>query len=207
MDASKLLSSASIVPVVVIDDADKAIPLAECLYKAGLSIIEVTLRTPAALESIHRITTSVPEMIVGAGSVQHQRQINSLQQAGVQFIVSPGGTDDLIEAAVAAKMPFVPGAATPTEMIKLYQHGYILQKFFPAELAGGQAYLEAVSGPLPEIRFMPTGGITPELALTYLKLNNVSCIGGSWITPAELLKVGNFEAISKLAVAASTINR
>ncbi|MDH3611755.1 MAG: bifunctional 4-hydroxy-2-oxoglutarate aldolase/2-dehydro-3-deoxy-phosphogluconate aldolase [Gammaproteobacteria bacterium] len=205
MDASKLLAGAKIVPVVVIDDVDKAVALAECLVAAGLRIIEVTLRTAAGLEAIERIVDTVPTMIVGAGSIRSVDQVDAVMQAGARFGVAPGATGRLLNTVDRAGLPFVPGAATASEMMRLLQRGYTLQKFFPAELAGGIPFLKAVAAPVPEIRFMPTGGISAELAPDYLALNNVAAVGGSWITPQGLIETGDFEAIARLAADAAQL--
>ena len=198
MDASNLLADRKIVPVVVLASADVAVPLAEALLEAGLGAIEVTLRTDDALQGIERIAKFVPGMIVGAGSLRRPEQFAEIAAAGARFAVSPGSSQQLLDAAAKYEMPFIPGAATPSEMIALLEHGYQLQKFFPAELAGGRPFLKAVGAPLPEVRFMPTGGVTPENALDYLKLDNVACVGGSWITPVDLQSNGDFDAIRKI---------
>jgi len=205
MDASKLLAGATIVPVVVIDDVDKAVPLAECLIDAGLDIIEVTLRTETALEAIERIADFVPAMIVGAGSIRATEQVEAVVKAGAKFGVAPGATGRLLNTVNRAGLPFVPGAATPSEMMRLLQRGYTLQKFFPAELAGGIPFLKAVAAPIPEVRFIPTGGIKADTAADYLALKNVASVGGSWIAPVELMNAGDFEAISRLAADAAQL--
>ena len=205
MDATNLFTGVRIVPVVVIDDVEIAIPLAESLLDGGLNVIEVTLRTEAGLASIERIASKVPSMIVGAGSIRSLAHLDAVIEAGAKFGVSPGSTDGLLEAASAAGFPFIPGAITPSEMMHLLQQGYRLQKFFPAEPAGGCATLKAVSAPLPEISFMPTGGISAATASDYLALDNVRAIGGSWITPPDLLRAGNFSAISRLAKDAASL--
>ncbi len=205
MDATNLFTGVRIVPVVVIDDVELAIPMAECLLDAGLNVIEVTLRTEAGLASIERIASKVPSMIVGAGSIRSLAHLDAVIEAGAKFGVSPGSTDGLLEAASAAGFPFIPGAITPSEMMHLLQQGYRLQKFFPAELAGGCAMLKAVSAPRPEISFMPTGGISAATASDYLALDNVRAIGGSWITPPDLLRAGDFSAISRLAKDAASL--
>lgn len=199
MDAGKLLSPFRIVPVVVIRDVDTAVPLAATLAAAGLGAIEVTLRTPAALEALQRIAAEVPAILPGAGSVRTPAQMQQAQAAGAQFCVSPGSSAALLDAARDQQMAFVPGAVTATEMIALLEAGYTLQKFFPAELAGGVAMLRAVGAPLPEVRFFPTGGISTNNAREYLALANVSCIGGSWLAPAASLASGDFDAIAQLA--------
>ena len=205
MDTTNLFTGVRIVPVVVIDDVEIAIPLAESLLDGGLNVIEVTLRTEAGLASIERIASKVPSMIVGAGSIRSLAHLDAVIEAGAKFGVSPGTTDGLLGAASAAGFPFIPGAITPSEMMHLLQQGYRLQKFFPAELAGGCAMLKAVSAPLPEISFMPTGGISVATASDYLALDNVRAIGGSWITPPDLLRAGNFSAISRLAKDAASL--
>lgn len=205
MDASTLLSGIRIVPVVVIDDVATAVPLAETLCDNGLMAVEVTLRTPAALEAIEQIAAQVPQALVGAGSVRGADQFARIADAGARFAVSPGSTDELLSEAAKRGMPLVPGAVTATEMMRLYAAGYTLQKFFPAELAGGLAVLKAVSAPLPEIRFFPTGGITPALASDYLAFDRVVCLGGSWVAPARLLARHDFAAIGKLALEAAQL--
>jgi len=195
MDASKLLVGSKIVPVVVLTSADVAVPLAEALLEAGLGVIEVTLRTDDALQGIENIATRVPGMIVGAGSLRRPEQFAAVAAAGARFAVSPGASQRLLDAAAQHEMPFIPGATTPSEMIGLLEQGYQLQKFFPAELSGGRPFLKAVGAPLPEARFVPTGGVTPDNAMDYLKLDNVACVGGSWLTPPDLQARGDFDAI------------
>lgn len=205
MDASKLLAGTRIVPVVVIDDVDKAVPLAECLIAAGLDIIEVTLRTDAGLEAIERIAKAVPAMIVGAGSIRSIDQVEAVVKAGAKFGVAPGATGRLLNAVDRAGLPFVPGAVTPSEMMRLLQRGYTLQKFFPAELCGGINFLKAAGAPLPEVRFVPTGGISAEHAVAYLALDNVAAVGGSWLTPKAAIEAGDFDAIGRIAADAAQL--
>ena len=205
MDASNLLAGSKIVPVVVLVNAGVAVPLAEALLEAGLDVMEVTLRTDDALQGIEQIAKSVPDMIVGAGSLRRPEQFADIAAAGATFAVSPGSSHRLLVAAAEHKMPFIPGAATPSEMIVLFEQGYQLQKFFPAELAGGRPFLKAVAAPLPEVRFMPTGGVTPDNAMDYLNMNNVACVGGSWITPAELQANGDFDAIRQIGSDAASL--
>jgi len=205
MDASKLLADSKIVPVVVLASADAAVPLAEALLEAGLGVIEVTLRTDEALQGIERIAKSVPAMIVGAGSVRQPGQFAAIEAAGARFAVSPGASQQLLAAAAKHEMPYIPGAVTPSETIALFERGYVLQKFFPAELAGGRPFLKAVGAPLPEVRFMPTGGITPDNALDYLQLSNVAAVGGSWLTPLDLQRSGDFDTIRKIASGAARL--
>ena len=205
MNAADLLAAQRVVPVVVIEDADDAVPLAKTLLASGLDAIEVTLRTNAGIDAIERIANEVPGMLVGAGSVRRAAQIAAVKSAGALFAVSPGSSDALLEAVTDAELPFVPGAVTASEMLKLLDHGYTLQKFFPAELSGGAAFLKAVAAPIPEVSFMPTGGIGPDNAKDYLSLSNVACIGGSWIAPPALLRAKNFDAIAELAAAAAEL--
>lgn len=199
MDASDLLSAFRVVPVVAIDDRAHAVPLAETLVEAGLSVIEITLRTPGALGAIEDVARRVPEILVGAGSIRQAGQVTDVANAGARFGVSPGTTDALLDAVADCGLSFVPGAATPSEMIALCERGYTLQKFFPAEAAGGIALLKSVASPIPEARFVPTGGISYETAPDYLALGNVTAIGGSWITPARIIAAGDFERIGALA--------
>ena len=203
--AEKLVQGMRVVPVVVIEDADVAVPLAETLLASGLQAIEVTLRTPAALDAIAAISDKVPELVLGAGSIRNAAQVADIMKAGAKFGVSPGHSDALLDAVDAAKLPFIPGAVTPSESLALLDRGYSLQKFFPAGVAGAIPYLKAVSGPLPEVRFMPTGGISAENAPDYLALPNVACIGGSWMVPATMLQEQDFKTIATLAKAAAAL--
>ena len=205
MNAANLLARQSVVPVVVIDRAGDAVPLARTLLAAGLTAIEVTLRTEAGLAAIECIARDIPGMLVGAGSVRRASQIQEVKSAGAMFAVSPGSSDSLLDAAADAELPFVPGAVTASEMLKLLDLGYTLQKFFPAELSGGAAFLDAIAAPIPEVNFMPTGGVGPENAQDYLSLPNVACIGGSWIAPPGLLRNKDFDGIAALASAAAKL--
>ena len=205
MNAAELLAGQRVVPVVVIDEIDDAVPLASALLGAGLAAIEVTLRTEAALGAIERIAAEVTGMLVGAGSVRRAAQVAQVRSAGAAFAVSPGSSDALLEAVADAELPFIPGAVTASETLKLLDLGYTLQKFFPAELSGGARYLKALGAPIPEASFMPTGGIGVGNAGDYLALPNVACIGGSWIAPPELLRTRDFEAIARLAAAAARL--
>lgn len=205
MNAAGLLRGLRVVPVVVVDDADKAVTLARTLLDAGLQAIEVTLRTPAALDAIAKIAANVPDMIVGAGSVRHAAQVADVISAGARFGVCPGSSPALLDAVDQAGLPFIPGAITPSETLALLERGYALQKFFPAELSGGMNYLKGIAAPIPEARFMPTGGITVENAPAYLALDSVACIGGTWIVPPQALAASNFDAIGDLARSAAAL--
>lgn len=205
MDASQLLKDARIVPVVVIDDPEAGAILAETLVDAGLRYVEITLRTGSALKVIEKMASAAPDAVIGAGSLRQAAQFRQIRDAGARFAVSPGFSRTLTEAAIETKMPFVPGGVTASELIVLRELGYSLVKFFPAELAGGISMLEALGGPLPEVRFFPTGGITAAGAADYLSLPNVSCLGGTWITPPDRLAARDFESIGKLARQAAEI--
>ena len=205
MDATQLLAPFRIVPVVVMDDVSTAVPLAETLVGAGIGVIEVTLRTDAALAAIETIARNVPDMLVGAGSLRTTVQFDDVVSAGARFGVSPGSTPALVNAARSHGFPYVPGAATPSEMLALLEQGIRLQKFFPAEAAGGIAMLKSVASPLPELSFMPTGGIDVERAKDYLALPNVAGVGGSWLAPAALVREGNYDEIGRIARDAATL--
>lgn len=195
MDATDLLKDTRLVPVVVIEDWTKAADLARALSDAGVNAIEVTLRTKDALRAIEVIASEVPEIIVGAGSVRSPVHFEQILKAGARFAVSPGATEGLLATARERGIPFVPGAETASEILRLMDRGYTLQKFFPAEQSGGLARLKALSAPLPEISFFPTGGITGEQAKDYLAQSFVQCIGGSWFIAADKLRNGDFEGI------------
>jgi len=207
VDALDILADCRVVPVVVIDDPESAVELANTLLKAGITAIEVTLRTPAALAALEKIASQVPDILVGAGSVRQASHFSQIADAGAQFAVSPGGSKKLLEGAKKAKMPFVPGAASASEVLFLLEHGYELQKFFPAELNGGTAMLKALSAPLPEVKFFPTGGVTAQLAASYLQLHCVHCIGGTWIATPDLIAKGDYKKIGELAKTALTITK
>ena len=202
-----LLGPTRVVPVITIDDPGTAVPLAEALVSGGLQVLEVTLRTTAGLEAISRIASHVPAAVVGAGTVVTPKQLDEARGAGAQFIVSPGCTDSLAIAAAEAERPFLPGAVTASEVLRLTELGIALMKFFPAETSGGIAALKALGGPFPHVRFCPTGGIDLDLAPRYLELPNVVCIGGSWMVPRDLIARGDWEAIARLAAEASAATR
>ena len=205
MDASKLLAGARVVPVVVLDDVKLAVPLAEVFLEAGLPAIEITLRTDSALACLERIARDVPDLIVGAGSVRDRTQVPRVIEAGARFAVSPGHSNTLCAAAMDHELPFVPGAVTASEVLSLREWGYTLVKFFPAELAGGLKMIQALSAPLPETRFFPTGGITPGNAPAYLAAPQVACVGGSWLTPRNLLESRDLASLGALAREAVTL--
>ncbi|MEV0231276.1 bifunctional 4-hydroxy-2-oxoglutarate aldolase/2-dehydro-3-deoxy-phosphogluconate aldolase [Nonomuraea sp. NPDC050786] len=200
-----LLDLAPVIPVVVIEDVESAVPLARALVAGGLPVIEVTLRTPVAREAIARIAAEVPEATVGAGTIRSSEDISASVAAGAKFLVSPGTTLSLVEAMDSSGVPYLPGAATVSEVMALVERGIKELKFFPAEAAGGVPYLKALSGPLPDVRFCPTGGIRVNTAPDYLALPNVGCVGGTWLTPADALAAGDWGRIEKLASEAAAL--
>lgn len=192
---------APVIPVLVVEDPAHARPLAEALIAGGLPVLEVTLRTPAALEVIENMA-QVPGGIVGAGTLLTPEDVEAAIAAGAAFGVSPGATDRLLSACERAGLPLLPGAATATEAMVLLERGYSVQKFFPAEAAGGAPALKAIGAPIPQVSFCPTGGITARNAADYLALANTLCVGGSWVAPRPLLEAGDWAAITALARAA-----
>jgi 2-dehydro-3-deoxyphosphogluconate aldolase/(4S)-4-hydroxy-2-oxoglutarate aldolase len=196
---SSLLDTAPVIPVVVLNDQTQAVPLARALAAGGLPIIELTLRTPSALEAIRRIAADVPEILVGAGTILNARQADAAAAAGAQFLVSPGSTPAVLDAMDATGLPYLPGTSTVTEMMAVAERGRSEMKFFPAEAAGGAPYLASLASPLPQLRFCPTGGITAATADRYLKMPNVGCVGGSWVTPTNAVAEGDWARITKLA--------
>ncbi|MFH9263802.1 bifunctional 4-hydroxy-2-oxoglutarate aldolase/2-dehydro-3-deoxy-phosphogluconate aldolase [Streptomyces sp. NPDC017546] len=205
-DAS-VLDLAPVVPVVVLHDAADAVPLARALVAGGLPAIEVTLRTPAALESIRAMAAEVPGAVVGAGTVISPEHVRDTVAAGARFLVSPGWTDALLEAMKASGVPFLPGVSTTSEVVALLERGVREMKFFPAEAAGGTAYLKALSAPLPQARFCPTGGISLASAPSYLALPNVGCVGGSWMVPGDAVAAKDWDRVARLAAEAAALAR
>ena len=194
-----LAAAYPVLPVLVIEQPDHAIPLAETLVAQGVRVLEITLRTDAALAVINTIARYVPEAIVGAGTVLTPEQLQHVKDAGAQFAVSPGITARLLTAAQRLKVALLPGVATASEVQLALECDYERLKFFPAEAAGGPAVLRALYGPFPQVRFCPTGGIHAQSAPAYLKLPNVACVGGSWLAPKELMDKGDWLAIAALA--------
>lgn len=200
-----LLSVAPVVPVVVIDDVTHAVPLARALVAGGLPIIEVTLRTPVALEAVRAIAEEVPEILLGAGTVCTPAQAGAAAAAGSQFLVSPGATPGLLDAMLGTGLPFLPGTSSVSEVLTVLEAGVTEMKFFPAEASGGAPWLKAVSAPVPAARFCPTGGITAASAPAYLALPNVGCVGGSWLTPKDALEQGDWDRVARLAGEAAAL--
>jgi 2-dehydro-3-deoxyphosphogluconate aldolase / (4S)-4-hydroxy-2-oxoglutarate aldolase len=207
LTADDVMKLSPVMPVVVIDDAGQAEPLARVLLASGIRTIEVTLRTAAALDAIRVISKAAPEMIVGAGTVLNIADLDAAIEAGARYALSPGATPKLMKAARNAKIPFIPGVATSSEIMRGLDLGYTHFKFFPAEQLGGVAALKAQYGPLPNAKFCPTGSITPEKAPAYLALPNVLCVGGSWIAPAERIKAQDWGAIEAAAKQAAALGR
>lgn len=204
----KLLSTLKlqpVVPVLIIEDAKSAVPLARALVSGGLKAIEITLRTAAALEAVRLVAEEVEGAVVGAGTILNASHYAAAVDAGSQFIVSPGTTQELLDVARQSDIPLLPGAATASEVMALREEGYEVLKFFPAEQAGGAAYLKALSSPLAGTLFCPTGGISLKNAMDYLSLPNVVCVGGSWVAPKELVTSGDWAGITKLASEAAAL--
>ncbi|MBF9032351.1 bifunctional 4-hydroxy-2-oxoglutarate aldolase/2-dehydro-3-deoxy-phosphogluconate aldolase [Rhodobacterales bacterium HKCCE3408] len=189
---------APIVPVLVVDDVATARPLAEALVAGGLPMLEVTLRTPAALDAIREMA-AVEGGVVGAGTLLTPADVEAAVEAGARFGVSPGATDRLIHACAEVGLPLLPGSATATEVMGLLDHGFTLAKFFPAETSGGAPALKALGAPIPQMRFCPTGGVSPKNAMDYLSLPNVVCAGGSWVAPKDAVSSGDWGRITSLA--------
>lgn len=200
-----LLSLVPVVPVVVIDDLSHAVPVARALVAGGLPVIELTLRTPVALDAIRAIAEQVPEILVGAGTIVAPGQAKDALDAGAQFLVSPGATPSLLDAMAGTGLPFLPGTATVSEVLAVLEAGFTELKFFPAEASGGAAFLKSIAAPVPAARFCPTGGITAASAPSYLSLPNVGCVGGSWLTPADALATGDWARVETLARAAAAL--
>ncbi len=198
MNLKQIMQAGPVIPVLKVEDSELAIPLAQALVAGGLPVLEVTLRTEAALEAINAMT-EVSGAIVGVGTVTRPEQFEQARQAGSRFAVTPGLTPALCEAAPDSGMPVLPGVMTPSELIAASEHGFKLLKLFPAEVAGGVAMLKSMAGPFADIGFCPTGGVTPENMTSYLNLKNVICVGGSWLAPAELLLNRDWTGITNLA--------
>jgi 2-dehydro-3-deoxyphosphogluconate aldolase/(4S)-4-hydroxy-2-oxoglutarate aldolase len=204
-DVSALLALSPVIPVIVIDDEDVAVPLAQALVTGGLTVLEVTLRTAAGLSAIKRIAAEVPEAVVGAGTVITPADVSAAVSAGSRFLVSPGATRHLLDAMLDSGVPALPAAATASEVMALLERGLTHAKFFPAQPAGGVAYLKSLAGPLPMVRFCPTGGIDATTAPQFLALPNVACVGGSWMLPADALAAGDWTRVQQLAREAATL--
>lgn len=197
--AEQILTSGPVVPVIVINKLEHAVPLAKALVAGGVRVLEVTLRTACAIDAIRAIAKEVPEAIIGAGTVLNPEQLAEVTAAGAQFAISPGLTEPLLKAANAGPIPLIPGISTVSELMLGLDAGLREFKFFPAEANGGVKALQAIAGPFPQVRFCPTGGITPGNYRDYLALKSVLCIGGSWLVPADALESGDYARITELA--------
>lgn len=200
-----IMNTSPVIPVMVINNVEQAVPLAHALVESGLKVLEITLRTPAALESIQAIKAEVPDAIVGAGTIIDSRTLQQSIAAGAEFLVSPGVTDSLLDEALASGVLLLPGVITPSEVMRLLERGITAMKFFPAQAAGGIPMLKAIGAPLPQVTFCPTGGVNPGNARDYLALANVACVGGSWMAPASLVDAEDWTEIKRLAVEAAAI--
>ena len=205
MDALDLMRVGPVIPVIVIDDLAHAVPLARALVAGGVRVLEVTLRTEVALDAIEAITREVDDAIVGVGTISRPEHFRQAIAAGARFGVSPGLTDELIDAVQASRLPLLPGVMTPSDVIAARAAGFFALKLFPAQQAGGIGMLKALSGPFPDVTFCPTGGVTAASAPDYLALPNVGCVGGSWLTPQAAVKAGEWGKITALAREASRL--
>ncbi len=202
MNVTEILAKAwPVMPVIVIDDPKHALPMAEALREGGVTVLEITLRTDAALTAMREISKALPDVIVGAGTVLTGEQLAKVTDAGAQFAVSPGLTEKLAVAAQKSSIPLLPGAVTASEIQLALEYGLSTLKFFPAESAGGAPAVKSFHGPFSQLKFCPTGGISVANAGSYLSLPNVSCVGGSWLTPAAEMKAGNWAELTRLAAA------
>lgn len=199
MNIRNILRLAPVIPVITIERADDALPLADALLEGGLPVLEITLRTPAALQAIGIIRARFPDAVVGAGTIIDKQTLEQARNAGAQFLVSPGSTPTLLQAAHERQLPLLPGASTASEVMQLLERGVSTMKFFPAEPAGGVPMLKALAAPLPQALFCPTGGISLAKAPAYLALPNVACVGGSWMVTQELIAAGRWQDIRTAA--------
>jgi 2-dehydro-3-deoxyphosphogluconate aldolase/(4S)-4-hydroxy-2-oxoglutarate aldolase len=206
-DMLEVMRTSPVIPVIAIDDINHAVPLAKALVAGGIRVLEVTLRTVHGLPAIRAIAEQVPGAIVGVGTLTQPEEFAAARDAGATFGVSPGLTRALIDAAVASGLPLLPGVMTPSEVMSAREAGFRQLKLFPAVPAGGVGMLNAIAGPLADVTFCPTGGITEATAPQFLALKNVACVGGSWLTPKEAMQKGDWEHITKLALAASALRK
>ena len=205
MDIRSVLAASPVMPVIVLEEVAHAVPLARALVAGGIRVLEVTLRTPVALECMRAIAAEVPEALLGAGTVLSAADLDAAAKAGAVFAISPGASPALLEAARTSPIPFLPAVMTPSDVITAMDAGFDTFKLFPAAQAGGMAMLKALGGPFPQARFCPTGGIDAASAPAFLALPNVACVGGSWLCPAELVRAGDWDAITALARAAAAL--
>lgn len=202
-----IMRTSPVIPVIAIDNPDHAVPLAKALVAGGIRVLEVTLRTEHGLPAIRAMAEQVPGAIVGVGTLTQPEEFRAAREAGAVFGVSPGLTPSLIDAAKSSGLPLLPGVMTPSEVMAAREAGFRQLKLFPAVPAGGVGMLNAIAGPLPDVTFCPTGGISQETATKFLECKNVACVGGSWLTPKEALKNGDWGMITELAAAASGLRK
>ncbi|MBM3202516.1 bifunctional 4-hydroxy-2-oxoglutarate aldolase/2-dehydro-3-deoxy-phosphogluconate aldolase [Candidatus Woesearchaeota archaeon] len=205
MKLEHIVAATSVMPVMVIDRIEDAVPLAQALVTGGIRVLEITLRTPAGLEAVKRIKQEVPDAIVGVGTISTPELLEASIEAGAAFGVSPGTPPTLLKAIVDSGLPFFPGVATMTEVMQVMETGITVMKFFPAVAAGGIRMLESFAGPFPQVGFCPTGGINAANAPDFFRLKNVVCVGGSWLTPKNLIAEGNWAGITQLAREAAAL--
>ena len=205
MSVQSIMAMGPVIPVVIIENIDDAIPLADALIEGGIGTMEITLRSAAALSAIALISKERPDLTIGAGTVLNPLQMREVQEAGADFVVSPGVYPDLLKSARDDGVIFLPGATTASEMMLLLANGITTMKFFPATSAGGPGYLKALASPLADVKFCPTGGITAENAMDWLSLPNVQCVGGSWVAPKNMLEKGDFKGITANAKTCSAL--
>lgn len=206
LTTKEIISLSPVIPVMVIETMDQALPLAKALADGGLKVLEITLRTDVALEALKAIKSAYPELAVGAGTVITPKTLQQAVDANADFLVSPGTTPALLDAAADGNIPLLPGVSSPSEVMALIDRGYECMKFFPAEAAGGIPMLKSIGGPLPQAHFCPTGGISLEKARDYLSLNNVSCVGGSWMVKPERVRAGDWQTIQAQAAEAAALS-
>jgi 2-dehydro-3-deoxyphosphogluconate aldolase / (4S)-4-hydroxy-2-oxoglutarate aldolase len=204
IDSAEVFSAGPVVPVLVIERVEDAVPIANALMAGGIKVLEVTLRTPVAIEAIREIAKHCPDALVGAGTVTNAQQLRQVTDAGAKFAISPGLTPDLLEAGNKGEIALIPGISSISELMVGLDNGYSHFKFFPAEASGGVNSLKSIGGPFPDVKFCPTGGINPQNYKDYLALTNVLCCGGSWLCPDEMIKSGNWAGITALAAAVTS---
>lgn len=202
---AEIMHDGPVIPVLTVDDVERAGQIARAIHDGGIRVLEITLRTPTALAVIKAMREAVPDAIIGAGTIVRPEQLAEAQAAGAVFAVCPGFTETLLDAAESVTIPLLPGAGSASEIMRLLERGYRHQKFFPAQPAGGAAFLKSIASPLPEARFCPTGGISLNNASDYLAAPNVICVGGSWMAPADAVREGDWPRITDLARASSEL--
>ncbi|MFC3093560.1 bifunctional 4-hydroxy-2-oxoglutarate aldolase/2-dehydro-3-deoxy-phosphogluconate aldolase [Alteromonas sediminis] len=199
LSPAEVFDAGPVVPVLVVNEIEHAVPLAHALMEGGIKVLEVTLRTPVALDVISKIAKEVPDALIGAGTVTNAQQLKAVTDAGAKFAISPGMTADLLTAGQQGSIPLIPGVSSTSDLMKGLDHGYRYLKFFPAEASGGVKAIKSISGPFPDVVFCPTGGISTSNYLEYLALKNVRCVGGSWLAPDDAMAAGDWARITQLA--------